>query len=78
MKILRATKIVVLSLIIPVFLGCGSDKLTRGKAEELIKEAQKFPTDEIEPFEIEYTHLGYDIRRSTMEKLQKRGYLNIY
>ena len=75
MKILRNGKIVLLSIIVLFFLGCGSDKLTRGKAEKLIRAAYQFPYDEIKPFEIEYRHLGYDIRSSTMEGLRKEGLL---
>jgi hypothetical protein len=69
-------KRILILFIIPVLWGCGdSDKLSRSKAEKLIKAFHKFPSDEIEAFEISYTYLGYDMRRSTMEELQKEGFL---
>jgi hypothetical protein len=43
MKSLQAIKLVLLVLIIPTLWGCRSDKLTRGKAEEIIKNSIKFP-----------------------------------
>lgn len=49
---MRTKQAILLALIISALWGCGSDKLSRGKAEELIRASYKFPNDEIEAFTI--------------------------
>ena len=46
MKPPKNIKIVLVTLIIPMLLGCGGGKLSRGKAEEIIKNSIKFPKTE--------------------------------
>src|SRR5687768_11758207 len=76
MKSLQATKLVLLALIIPAFWGCSSDKLTRGKAEKLIKEMEKFPRDEINDFIIESTNYGSaSLTAAKFQKFQSEGLL---
>lgn len=69
MKALQVIKLVLLVLTIPLLWGCSNDKLTRGKAEKLIREMYKFPFDENRDFHIE----GGE--RSTYDKLQNEGLL---
>jgi hypothetical protein len=43
MKLPNASKIILLAFIIPMLWGCSSDKLSRGKAGEIIKNSVQFP-----------------------------------
>ena len=71
MKPLQSTKLILLALIIPVLWGCSSDKLSRGKAEKLIKEMHKFPYDETMAFPI------IDGGKSAYDELQNEGLLTL-
>lgn len=72
MKKLQAIRLILLVLTIPLFWGCGSDKLSRGKAEKLIRAFNKFPSDEIKEFQTDFPdHWG----AGPLEELQKQGLL---
>ena len=79
MKTLQVIKGVLLSLIIPILWGCGSDKLSRGNAEKLIKEIHKFPYEETMPFNIAFSENkgGWD-NRDELKQLQDEGLLTYH
>lgn len=72
MKNLQVIKLILFVLIIPLLWGCSSDKLSRGKAEKLIRAINKFPTDEIKEFQTAFPdHWG----AGSLEELQNQGLL---
>ena len=76
MKAHKIFKIAFLIMVFPTLWSCSSDKLTRAKAEQLIKELHKFPCDEIEGFVIESTSwTSADYSAMDFKKLAAEGIL---
>jgi hypothetical protein len=76
-KMLYLSKMLFVVLTAQLFLGCSNGKLTRGKAEELLKAAKKSQFDKYEVIITEHTctkHLPYDT--GDYEALKKEGLLN--